>query len=87
MNTTKTLSCTISFRLSDYEFELTYFIGRGDKEPIPIVTGKYDKVFAQEQIDRYSLVILDGIHKASERLTEERTEELKAEKEKKSGAP
>ena len=58
-----------------------------DSGPIQILSGRYYGSFLPEQIDRYATVILDGIYKALERLTEERTEELKTEKEKEKGAP
>ena len=86
LNIEQTLWCTIMVRFNPHEFELAYYV-TGMDSVTQVLSGRYDIILLPEQIDRYATVILDGIYKALERLTEERTGELKTEKEKEKEAP
>ena len=87
LNEKKALSCIIILTLSKREFELAYHISGIDPKPFLVMSGRYDETFSPKQIDKYASVILDGIYKALESLTDKRTAELKALREKNKGAP
>lgn len=74
LNIEKALSCTINVWFKPYEYELEYIIPGVDRSPTLLTKGGYNETIVREQIDRYARVILEGIYKALERLTEERIE-------------